>query len=122
VTCPERDREDPGDIPLDEWQLVAEALESSFVPSEADLQKHERTELLGRILQKSPVVQALRDAVDKELAVSYGPLAERVFGSSTPIPEREEALGALLQLVCGGLVDDQSLLPLRVHFFVKEQR
>src|SRR5581483_44084 len=49
-------------------------------------------------------------------------VAERLFGESGSSADMENALGVLLQLICGGDVNETPLLSLRAHFFVKEQR
>lgn len=123
VSCPNstEGEEEPEEIPLEEWQLLAAALESSYTPSQTDLD-NPRTEILGQILESSPIVSALKSIVRGDRVVGSASVAERLFGQSVAPAEREIALGVLLQLVCGGRVDETALLSLRAHFFVKEQR
>ncbi|MGO8735194.1 MAG: DEAD/DEAH box helicase [Terriglobia bacterium] len=121
VNCSKERDEQAEEIPPEEWQLLATALESSYIQSSAD-SNLEPIELLGRVLEVSPVVQALGDIVRGGRVVSLDSVGFALFGDSGATADRDEALGVLLQLVCAGRVEDKALLPLRVHFFVKEQK
>lgn len=120
VSCPENVEEDD-EIPLDQWQLLAVALESGFAPSIGDIGKA-RTEILGRILEKSPLTWALREITCTDRVVSLDLVAKRLFGESSVGADPEYALGVLLQLVCAGRLEDRALLSLRAHFFAKEHK
>ena len=120
VSCPENVEEDD-EIPLDQWQLLAVALESAFAPSIADIGKA-RTEILGRILEKSPLTRALHEITCMDRVVSLDLVAKRLFGESSVGADARYALGVLLQLVCAGRLEDRALLSLRAHFFAKEHK
>jgi len=120
VDCPDNG-EDDDEIPLAQWQLLAAALESAFMPSLADV-GNERTEVLGRILEESPVLQALREITCRDRAVSLDLVAKRLFGEPREGADPEYALGVLLQLMCAGRLQDRALLSLRAHFFAKEHK
>jgi DEAD/DEAH box helicase/Helicase conserved C-terminal domain/MrfA Zn-binding domain len=111
--------EEPDEIPSEEWDLLAEVLSSSAPSSHSDLEPIER---LGRILSRSPVVQALESRARAKVVVPAPEIARDLFGEQMEPRERDEALGILLQILCAGRVDGAGLLPLRAHFYVKEQR
>jgi hypothetical protein len=109
----------PDEIPKEEWQLLAEVLQSSLEESEQGLETIER---LGRVLTRSPVFAALKATVEGTSIIRAEKAGVSLFGEGVEFAQREQALGVLLQLICAGQVAEQGLLPLRVHFFVKEQR
>jgi hypothetical protein len=120
VSCPDNVDEDE-EIPLEQWQRLAGALESTFVPSPENLAA-ERAEILGHILEKSPATRALREITCTDRVVSVDLIAKRLFGEPGGATDPGYALGVFLQLMCGGRLQDQALLSLRAHFFAKEHK
>ena len=120
ISCPDN-AEEGDEIPLDQWQLLAAALESAFMPSPADAE-NEPTEILGRVLEKSPITPALREITSLDRVVSFDVVAKRLFGESREGTDPNHALGVLLQLMCAGRLEDRALISLRAHFFTKEHK
>lgn len=114
-----QDEDEPDEIPEDEWQLLAAALQSSESQPRHELEPIER---LGRILINSPIYTCLDSAVRKKKVASANEVARALFGKDAEAQQRDQALSILIQLICAGRVESSGLLPLRVYFFVKEQR
>lgn len=121
INCPDEGNDEGDEIPLEEWQLVAAVLESSYVPSLENMDD-ERVEILGRILERSPVAQGLRDFARREGVASLSSVAEHLFGQAVPHADQRCAIGLLLQLMCAARLKGEALLPLRAHYFVKEHK
>ncbi|TAM83661.1 MAG: DEAD/DEAH box helicase [Acidobacteria bacterium] len=107
------------DIPEGEWETLAVTLESAETAPGEDFERNER---LGRILKTSPIYATLGSMIHQRKVNDFGEVAMNLFGGKLDAHQTERALGILLQLICAGAIDGSGLLPLRAHFFVKEQR
>lgn len=124
----ERDMPGPeDDITRAEWENLALILESAPPAEQFWAGNPERVEILGHILLGSPVFVTLRRLMltAEHSVLPLDELARRLFGTDMFANRAEEcrrALSRIIQLAAAARSNDQGLLPLRVHLFVKEHR